>query len=110
DFDVISTFARLALGQPHTADFGIAVSTRGHMIVVERPRLLASNAFGCDDAFGRRHVRELRVPRDAESNDVADRRNPADARSIFSVDSDVALFELQADALRIETGRHRTTA
>ena len=61
DADVVAALLRLALGQADAADLRIAVGAAGHVIVVERPRLLAGDPLGGDDAFGRRHVRQLRM-------------------------------------------------
>ena len=80
------------------------------MVVVDRPCLLTGDPLGGDDPFRRRHVRELRVPRRAERNHVADRGNARHVGPEQRVDLDVALFDLQADAFRVQPGGHRAAA
>ena len=58
------------------------------MIVVDRLGILAGNALGRDDAFGRRHVRKLRMrpAAGAERDDVADGRKSRNAGAKQIVD------------------------
>ena len=50
------------------------------------------------------------MPGRAERDDIADRRNARHVRPVQRVDLDVALLELQPDALGVEPGRHRAAA
>ncbi len=102
DANIETPFPGLMLGQPDTADLRIAIRARGHMIVVERAALSSGNAFGGEDAFGRREVRQLRVSGRAERDHVADGGNPRNIRSVLRVDLDVAVVELQTHALGVE--------
>ena len=74
--------------------------------------VLARNPLGRDDAFGRRHVRELRVRRaaGAERDDVADGREPGNAGAKQIVDRDVAAIDVEAEPFGAEALRHRTAA
>ena len=80
------------------------------MVVVDRPHLLAGDPLGDDDAFGRRHVRELRMHAVTERDDVADRGYVRHGRSIELVHLDVALVHRDAGLLDPEPGRHRPAA
>ena len=106
---VVSAPRRFAFGQADAADFRIAVRATRHMIVVERTNGLAGDPLGGDDAFSRRHVRELRV-RAAHRDDVADRRDALNAGAICGVDAHVSLLEIEPDAFGVQSGRHRPAA
>ena len=98
-----------ALGQPDAADLGVAIGAGGHVIVVDRTRVVPGHPLGGDDAFGRRHVRQLRV-RPAERDHVADGRQARHARAKQRVDGDVAAFDLQAELFDAQSRRHGPAA
>src|SRR2546426_6901184 len=108
DAHIVAALLRFALGETDAADFGIAVRAARHVVVVERSRLLTGDALCGNDPFGGRDVRELRMSRSAEGDDVADGGNAGHVCFVLRVDLDVALLHLQADAFGVETGRHRT--
>ena len=108
--NVEAPFFRLALGETDTADLGIAIRAPWHVVVIERSDRLTGGALGSDDAFGRRHVRQLWVPGCAERDDVADCGNPGDTGSVLRIDFDVTVFEVQTYALRIEARSDWTAA
>ena len=81
--DLVPTGLRLLLGQADASDLGIAVRASGNVVVIDWRRSLARDAFGQRDAFGRRQVRELRVPglieeRQAQSLDMTVQDNSGD--------------------------------
>ena len=110
DLHVVAALARLPLGQADAADLRIAVGAAGHLVVVDGPELLAGDPFGERDALGRRQMRELRVPRLVERDDVADRGDAGHAGLEPLVDVHVAALEPQARLLGAEAGRHRAAA
>src|SRR5258705_41227 len=71
--DLVAPGLRLPLGEPHAPDFRIAVGAARNLAVVDRAELEAGDALGQRDALGRREVRQLRVARLVERDDVADR-------------------------------------
>ncbi len=58
---VVAALFRFRFGQADAADFRIAVGAARYVVVIERPDVLPRDAFGRDDALGRRDMRELRV-------------------------------------------------
>ncbi len=64
---------RLAFGEPDAADLGVAVSALRDVVVVERTGVHARDALRGDDAFRRRDMRELRMARNAQCDDVTNR-------------------------------------
>ena len=71
--DVVAALLRFRLGQADAADLRIAVRAGRDVVVVDRAELLTRDPLGERDPFRGRQVRELRVPRLLERDDVADR-------------------------------------
>src|SRR5581483_5007488 len=107
DADVVAARFCFLLGQADAADLRVAVGACGDVVVIDRPRVEAGDPLRCNDAFGRRNMSQLRV-RTSQRNDVADRGDAGDARSVERVDFDVALLHLQAHAFGVQTRRDRS--
>ena len=86
------------LGQADAADLGIAVGAAGHVVVVDRPDVLAGDALGerampsADDTCA-----SCGCPGSPKRDDVADRGDARHAGAEQRVDLDVAAFDLQAE-------------
>src|SRR5262249_24100891 len=104
--DLIAPLFRPGLGEPNTADFGIAIRAAGHLVVVERPELLAGNPFGERDALGRRQVRELRGAWPTAREHIANARDSWQIRAEGLVDVDVSPLEPEACLFGAQPGCH----
>src|SRR4029078_12617724 len=75
DAHVVAASLGFAFGEADAADFRIAIRAARNVVVVEGRRILSGNSLGRENALGRRHMRELRMSRLPECDDVADRRD-----------------------------------
>src|SRR3954447_1706936 len=108
DADVEPALPGLRFRQSDAADFRIAVSAARHLFVVDRTELVAGDALGERDAFGRREMRELLMPRLLERDHVANRRDARHVGAELVVDPHVAAIELDAQLFGPESARHRS--
>ena len=99
DAHVVAALAGLSFGQADAPDLRIAIGAAGHLVVVDEAGIVSRDPFSERDTLGRRQVRELRMARLVERDDVAYRGDARHAGLESLVHVHVAALEPQAGLL-----------
>src|SRR4029434_2923805 len=106
---VVATLPGLVFGQTDASNLRVTVCTCRNLVVVDLRVILPGDALGEHDAFCRRQVRQLRVPRLIERDDIADGGDAGPVRSQISPAVHVPALETKTCLLRSQARRDGAT-
>ena len=110
DDHVVPSLLRLRFGKADACHLGIAVRGAGNAVVVDGVEVLAREDLGHADAFGRRHVRQLRMRLAIDGDEIADRVDPRLVGLVAIVDAHKAALHAHPGRFEAEPVGHGAAA